>query len=140
MASGLYKLGGLDVYTTYGWIIEEGSNPILQQRKAKPRFSNDWPEHNGKEYDLSAPKFEDRIFNIKGTILASNESDFHTKYNALFTALNVSGTVTLQSLELNKTVNVIYLDMTSLDRLTPIKNNNRILVRFTLSLQEVQDV
>lgn len=137
--TGFYKLNGSDIYTSFGMIISEGSNPILQQRKVKDRFTNDWPEENGLEYDLTAaPKFHDRVFRIQAAIVASSESDFNTKYNALFTALNVAGTVSLESLELSRTVHVMYSDMPSIDRLTRIKMASKIVVKFELELKEVQ--
>jgi hypothetical protein len=137
--TGKYKLGGLDIYSTYRMVIQEGSNPILQFRKPKPRFTNDWKEENGLEYDLTeTPKYEDRVFRIQAVIMADSEADFNTRYNALYSALNVAGTVTLESLELSKTVNVIYSDMPDLDRLTRMKHGGKVVVKFTLELKEVQ--
>lgn len=110
-------------------------------RKRKEPYSNDWPEINGKEYDLSdTPKYEDRIINLKGNIYAVSETDFHTKYNALKAAFNVTGTVVLSCNELGSAynVNVFYLDSPQPKRLTGIKNANPVVVEIELKLQEVQ--
>lgn len=137
--TGFYKLNGSDIYSAFGMVISEGSNPILQQRKVKDRFFNDWPEENGLEYDLTAvPKFHDRTFRIKAAIIANSEADFNTKYNALFTALTVAGAVSFESLELSKTVYVMYSDMPLVERLTRIKMASKIVVKFELELKEVQ--
>ncbi|MDP3561749.1 MAG: hypothetical protein Q8R83_06200 [Legionellaceae bacterium] len=137
--TGKYKIASQDIYTAFRMVIQEGSNPILQFRKPKPRFTNNWKEEDGLEYDLTeTPKYEDRTFLIRSVIIADSEADFNTRYNALYTALNVAGTVILESLELSKTVRVIYSDMPSLDRLTRMKHGGKVVVRFDLELKEVQ--
>lgn len=137
--TGWYKLASQDVYTAFRMVIQEGSNPILQFRKPKPRFTNNWKEEDGLEYDLTeTPKYEDRTFRIKALIIADSEADFNSRYNALYAALNVAGTITLESLELSKTVRVIYGDMPSIERLTRIKHGGKVIVRFDLELKEVQ--
>ena len=140
MATNLYKLGGLDMYTTYGYVPMSGSNPILQFRKRKEPFSNNWPEENGLEYDLTeVPKYEDRTFNISGWIIAVSKADFYTKYNALFDALNVPGTLTLESIELEKTVEIMYMEMSGIDRLTRMNViSGKVVVKIDLVLKEVQ--
>ncbi|WP_131535454.1 hypothetical protein [Pedobacter nototheniae] len=139
-ANNLYKLNGLDVYTTYGFAVSSGRDGFVKRRKAKPRFKNSWPELNGDEYDLTEPiRFEDRTFNLKGYIMASSLNEFKAKEQALFDALNVPGVVPLTNVKLNITVNVIYQDMASAEILTKIPNGNgKMGIAIELVLQEVQ--
>lgn len=139
-AANLYKINGVDLYTSYGFAVSAGRDSFIKRRKTKPRFKNSWPELDGDEYDLTEPlKFEDRTFNLKGYIIANSLAEFEAKEQALFNALNVPGVVTLTNVSLNRTVNVIYDDMNNAQILTKIpKGQGKMGVYIELVLQEVQ--
>jgi len=140
--TGLYFLGGLDMYTTYGFVPSPGcSDDILKPRKRKEPYSNDWPDEQGKEYDVSgAVKYDDRQIRLSGHLICSNESDYWSKYNALIAAFNATGTLVLKCNEFaaNRDVKVFYLDTPTLTRLTRVKGGDKVVVKIELLLQEYQ--
>ena len=139
-----YKLNNVDMYTAYGFFGKDGaSNPLLTPRKRKPIYSNNWAERNGAEWDLDAPvKYEDRQFDLNGYIVATSESDFHTKFNALKAVFANTGYNTLKCNELGSAydVKVFLLSAKEVNRYTRLKNTNKIIVEITLELPEGQDV
>lgn len=80
-----YFLNGKDMFLEYGFIPSNGClDSLMQERETKERYSNDWPEHNGKELDLLAPVvFKERQFKLTGTIKANNYADYAVKIEAL---------------------------------------------------------
>lgn len=140
--TGLYTIDGTDMYTAYGFIPLKGcSDDILRPRKAKDRYSNDWAEENGMDWDLSSPvKYEDREITLKGIIVASSESDFWTKWSALKTKFTNSGTFTLVCNEFgsNATVKAFYKDTPKCERYTKIKNTDKVVVEVEILIQESQ--
>ena len=140
---GLYTLNTTDMFTAYGFVPKPGaSNPLLTPRKRKPVYSNNWAERNGAEWDLDAPvKYEDRQFDLNGYIVATSESDFHTKFNALKAVFANTGYNTLKCNELGSAydVKVFLLGAKEVNRYTRLKNTDKILVEISLELQEIQD-
>ncbi|QNK63945.1 hypothetical protein H7F33_05485 [Pedobacter sp. PAMC26386] len=138
MKSNKYKIDNTDLYTTCRFMVETGWVMFLTWASRKEPFSNDWAEQNGKEYDLAAaPKFNDRVFKLKGVIEAISLADFWAKYDALFALMNKPGTLNLNVVELGKTFKVFYRDMTVLSIPTSF-SGNQIIVQIEIQLQEVQ--
>lgn len=92
-----YFLNGIDMYLAYGFIPSDGClDSLMQEREAKERYSHDWPEENGKEFDLLAPVvFKERKFEFKGYIQALNYADYVAKKEALKAVL-YSGVVEVE--------------------------------------------
>ena len=131
---GQYLLNGKDLYTEYGIIISAGKSDLLQYPSTKERFSNDWPDQNGKEYDLNAPVyFEDPKITLKGVMFASNESEFKTKRYNLFLELKKIGLSILRSIDLSKDFNVLYEESAQGNRNVIVKGTS--LKAWELSLQ-----
>lgn len=84
-----YFLNGKDMFLNYGFVPSNGSmDSLMERNEPKERYSHDWPEENGKEYDLINPvKLKERQFNIIGTIKADNYADYTAKMDALETEL-----------------------------------------------------
>lgn len=140
IAENQWYLDGKDLFPEYGVVISEGADDLLQPPVRKEPYSNDWAEHNGKEYDLSeTPKFQDRAFTLKGYIIATGESDFWAKFNALKSALNTAGTKLLHCVEINTSVHVFLTKINNLKRYTRLKNSTKIAVEFEMCFQEVME-
>ena len=138
IAVGRYFLDGIDMFTTYGFIPEDGSEQFLQYPERKQPLSYNWKERNGTEYDLvSTPTYEDRSFKLKGWITGINEADFWNKFNALWAVLNTTGYRTLSITDLNKNFQLFYKRNPSLTKKTPIKQSGRVIIAIELEFTEV---
>ena len=63
---GLFYIDGIDAFTRYGVMIEEGGyNGVLSYPSLKePEQSNNWLEEDGIEVDLSDPKLNTKELDI----------------------------------------------------------------------------
>lgn len=135
-----YKINGTtDLFTIAGFLPDKDAyKTFLQERTPKEPYSYDWPERNGKQYDLtSSIKFNDRVFKLKGYIKASSKADYQTKLAALKTAIYPTGrTYTITSVVANVTVTVFTKAITP----EPVGrfSGTLVFVQVELELQEVQ--
>ena len=61
-----FYIDGLDAYTEWGVFVHEGGyNGLVQWPALKTPESNDWPESDGIEVDLTDPKLDTRTFSIQ---------------------------------------------------------------------------
>lgn len=138
---GQYLLDGKDLYLEYGFIVSKGKSDLLQYPKAKERFYNDWPDENGKEWDLDAPiVFEDPIVNLTGYLLATHEESFLVKRYRLFTELRKPGTRELTCIDISEAFKVFYLSSSSSIITRAIKGSDLIAWPLGLELQTVDFV
>lgn len=132
---GLYKINGLDAYTTYGLVFGPGVyNELLKLPKRKEGYAYSWPDENGTERDVSQVYYESRVLNLPITILASSESQFYSRYYALTQFLLTSGYFDFDVVQMNRRFKLLYQDMTNFDKLTQIKGSTDIGCEFTLQL------
>lgn len=139
MLTNKYYLAAVDMYTGYGFIPDQDCHQtFLQKREVKERFSNDWPEKNGKEYDLISPlKFDDRLFKMTGFIEGTTLVNANTKVNNLETAMSTAGTKNLQIISLALNFAVFYLKI-DVQNQTPLKFNSKTYLKVSIYFQEVQ--
>ena len=63
---GRFNIDGIDAYERFGiFIADTGLVGLLQYPALKKVDSNDWPEEDGEEFDLSAPALETKTLQIK---------------------------------------------------------------------------
>ena len=137
------------MYTTYGFIPKRGTtDDFLKKPDFKERYSNDWPDEDGVEFDLlSTPKKKAREFDLVGYILADSASQFWTRYNALYDVFDTAGTQIIRVGEFSNDtehaagINVFLKAMPKPKRLTRLKNNSGVIAaEITLQLQEAQTI
>ncbi len=64
--TGQFYIDGKDAYGEFGIFIAEGGyNELLSYAPLKMVESNDWPEEDGQEFDLSAPALDTRELVLK---------------------------------------------------------------------------
>lgn len=64
--TGRFYIDGKDAYSEFGIFITEGGyNELLSYAPLKAVESNDWPEEDGQEFDLSAPALDTRELVLK---------------------------------------------------------------------------
>ena len=63
---GQFNIDGIDAYERFGiFIADTGLVGLLQYPALKKVDSNDWPEEDGEEFDLSTPALETKTLQIK---------------------------------------------------------------------------
>ena len=63
---GRFSIDGIDAYEQFGiFIADTGLVGLLQYPALKKVDSNDWPEEDGEEFDLSQPALDTKTFQIK---------------------------------------------------------------------------
>ena len=62
---GRLYIDGTDAFDEYGVFVEQyGYKALIQLPPFKNIDSTEWPEHDGEEYDLSAPVLDTKTFAI----------------------------------------------------------------------------
>jgi len=119
---GKWYLNGSDLYTVYGAAIMKGSyNDLLLPPMPRKRLEYEYTDYDGVLVDMTSPlTFSAKRFKMSFALKASSDTQFWTRYNALFAALAVPGSVTLQITDLNKTFTLIYEGTSKVDKLTKI--------------------
>ncbi len=122
--TGDLLIDDIDVYTSFGvFIVDGGYKDIVQFAELKETESNDWPEEDGIEVDLSAPVLKARDVKID---FACNDND----YIGAFMALLQDGSAhEFQFVEIDKTY-TLRLDSQS------SKSSLRNLEKFSLKFIE----
>lgn len=64
--TGRFYIDGIDAYAEFGvFVADAGIVNLLQYPPLKKVDSNDWPEEDGEEFDLSAPALDTKTFQVK---------------------------------------------------------------------------
>lgn len=64
--TGRFYIDGIDAYAEFGvFVADTGLVNLLQYPPLKKVDSNDWPEEDGEEFDLSAPVLDTKTFQVK---------------------------------------------------------------------------
>ncbi|CAM1341724.1 hypothetical protein [Tenacibaculum aestuarii] len=125
-----------NLYTDFGLVIQTGTADLLAFPERKKTLENDWREHNGKEYDLSLPRFKDKEINLKCAMMADTDVDFWTNYEALFLELSKPDWQNLFVADHGKTYTVFYLKTSNWRKKSKrLKDVDKVFVQFTLILQ-----
>ena len=83
---GKFYIDGIDAYKQFGvFISDAGLVSLLQYPPLKKLDSNDWPEEDGEEFDLSEPVLDTKTVQMK---FASHKSN---RFNAFVSALSGTG-------------------------------------------------
>ena len=131
--TGAVTIDTIDIWTTYGAFLLQGSyDGLMRPPKRKASLSNNWPEQNGLEIDLAAPKYESKEADLSFILSASGEAEWWTRYDAFFTLLKLPGERSLFVKELDKTFLVYYIEVASYEQLTTIKSVSKVVARFTV--------
>ena len=134
--TNLWKINGVDIYSTYGAAILRGSYvDLLTPPTPKKRLEHDYIDQNGVAVDTTSTlTYEAKRFNIKIALKASSATEFWSRYNALFAVLAVPGTFTLWIADLNKTYTLLYEGCSKVEKLTRITGSTFVYATFELKL------
>jgi hypothetical protein len=131
-ATGLYLMDSLDMWTTYGVFVEKGHDQFLMLPERKESITYSWPDQDGIDIDTATPRFKEREVTLNCSIIANNEADFWSKYDALKVALTAPGTRNLYVNELGKDFDVIYMKCPSFTKYTRLKTVSKIAAKFQI--------
>lgn len=138
--SGRYYIDGMDLWTVFSIIVEDGSSGFLQYAPKKESITHDWQDSHGLDVDLSQYFFEARDIPLRCAILADGEEDFWTKYQAFIQLLMQPGTRRITVGEFGeRSFNVFYRECNGWDRFTRIKDKlvgERVACKFTIIFTE----
>ncbi|WP_172917180.1 hypothetical protein [Capnocytophaga canis] len=129
------KLNNRNLYTDFGLIIQTGTAELLNFPERKESLSNDWREENGKEYDLSLPRFKDKEVTLTCAFMADNDELFWENYNAFFAELTQAQWQQLYIADHSRTYEVFYQKMENAKKGNKrLKNVEKVFVKFDLTL------
>ncbi|GHT16300.1 hypothetical protein AGMMS4956_18380 [Bacteroidia bacterium] len=137
MKSGQYYLDGQDLWDTYGVMLERGSTgDLLALPNPKPTLAHEWEDEDGEDVLSTPVKVQARDVTVKCLIVAAGESDFWNKYNGFYDKMR-EGAVRWFVSEFNKPYDLLLKSFGKPTRYTRIKNTNKIIVRFDMTLREL---
>ena len=125
-----------NLLTEFGCVIQTGTAELLSFPERKEVNTQDWREENGSEYDLQLPVFKDKEVTLSFAIKADDDTDFWTKYNALFDELKKADWQDLYIYDHSKTYQVYYKKTGNWKKSTKrLKDVDVVFVKFSLTLQ-----
>ncbi len=131
-------LNGVNLLSGFGLIIQTGAAALLEYPERKESVKYDWPEENGVQYDLAAPRFKDKEITLRCAILKDTHVQFWAAYNALYLQLSKPGAQQLYIDDHGKTYSVFYKKSGNFNiRLKRLKNVSKVFVKFDLTLQVI---
>lgn len=143
---GLWRIDGIDLWTTYGIILEEGSADFLKYPPKKQSTEHDWGDSDGIDVDL------DRIFTSKRegvlrfAIFANSTQEYFDRNDAFFTLWKQPGLRRLEIASHNdRSYYVYYQETTTYEQVGRLKPGNpleeyEIAHRFSVVVVEPEPV
>jgi len=138
--SGYFFIDGIDLFTTFGMIIEEGSADFLKYPPKKAGIEHDWMDANGREVDLSRIFFDQREGVLNMAIFATTEDEFWTRHNQFISQMIQPGThrLTLKS-HGERSYYIYYKECNNYKKGKPLTGNgeaNLVAYRFSIVVVE----
>lgn len=131
----MYKFNTNNALTVYGIEFLPGTyNELMKLPKRKAGLVQEWANENGTERYLAQPYYETIVYNLPILMMAKNETEFWSRYNAFTTFLITSGLFNFDVADMKRRFRLSYSDMTRVDKLTQIKGSTNIGCGFTLQL------
>lgn len=119
----------LGLYFKKGGLYQE----LLKLPKPKERFSYDWKDENGKEYDTITPTvYESLQYNIPCYLVADNIDDLQAKRAAILELISAPEGFSFYSNTLGRGYYLRYIDSPSFRTLNPIWSNGKLYCEFSL--------
>lgn len=138
--SGRWYIDGIDLYTTFSMVMEEGSADFLKHPPKKQSIEHDWQDSHGIDVDLSRMFFQKREGVLRMCIIATSEADFWLKNDAFISLLMQPGLRRLEMLSHNnRSYFIYYQEVNNYSQLAPVTGaggNYQIVHRFSLVVVE----
>lgn len=139
--SGWWYLDGMDIWNTFNIAINEGLANFIPLTRRKESITNNWPDQNGIDVDVSKHFFSERTVTLTCLVLTETENEFWQKRDAFIQQLAKPGlrrlTVTAHQ---SRSYFVIFQEVSNYQQVKTLKNipDNMIAHTFTITLLEPQ--
>lgn len=138
--NGLWFFDGIDIYLTFGVVIESGSADWLKPAPRKASIEHDWKDSNGKEIDTERFFFESREGTLNMAMIANTEEEFLQKLEYFISHLTQPGKrrFSLKSHGENSYY-IIYKETNNFTALKPLKGSDldgKVVYRFSMAFIE----
>lgn len=141
--SGYWYLDGMDIWNTFAIGIKEGLAGFIPLTKRKESITNNWPDQNGIDVDVSRHFFSERTVTLTCWIFTESENEFWQKREAFIQQLAKPGlrrlTVTAHQ---SRSYSVIFQEVGGYSQVKTktLKNlpDNMIVHEFSITLLEPQ--
>lgn len=127
--NGLWRIDGIDLWSTYGIVLLEGSADFLKYPPKKQSIEHDWGDSDGIDVDL------DRIFTSKREgilqffIFANSTQDYFDKNDAFFQLWKKPGKRRIEiAAHNNRSYYIYYQETTSYEQVLNLKPGNPLSV------------
>lgn len=134
--AGTYQIDGIDLWTTFGIFVEDGSDGFLKFPPSKEKYTHDWLDANGIDTDLSKVYTGQKEIIIRFCIVVQTEAEFWNNREAFFALLTQPMTRRIYVKEFNRSFFVYYEECTDFTRYTRILETNLIGCKFTVKFKE----
>ena len=133
----LWKINGIDTYSTYGVGIKRGSyNEIMSPPTPRKRLEHEYTDQNGVDVDTTSPlTYEPRRFNIKVIIAAVDYTAFWTQYNAFIAAIATPSSFSLWVKDIGVTTHLLYEGAKCIDKTRSLRYG-KVIVSYEISVLE----
>lgn len=129
------RLNGRLLFDEFGLVIQTGTEGLLLFPERKFGHVNDWREEDGKEYDMSLVRFQEKEVTLNCAIMASDDVEFWTYYNDFFSELIKEGYQTLSIHDHSYIYLVAYKKTSQFVKTSKrLKNVDYVFVKFRLTL------
>ena len=129
-------LNSLDLKTNYGLVILTGTERLLEYPERKEPLQTDFLDQNGTDYYLNTVYLKDKEVLLTCAILADDDTEFWTFYNAFFAAITAPGTHELFIDDHSQSYEVFYKKTANFKKgLKRLKNVEKVFVKFDITLQ-----
>lgn len=109
---------------------------LLKLPKPKERYSYDWMDEHGKEYDTISPTvYESLRYEIPCYLVASDVDDLQAKRTAVLELISAPEGFNFYSNTLGRGFKLRYIDSPSFRTLNPVWSKGRLYCEFTLVLE-----
>lgn len=120
--NGLWRIDGIDLWSTYGIVLEEGSADFLKYAPKKESITHDWKDSHGIDVDLSRIFLGPKEGVLNFAILAKTTQEYFDKHDAFINLWIKSGTRRLEIASHNdRSYFIYYKETNNYNQLAPLK-------------------
>lgn len=139
--AGVFYIDGMDLWTVFGMVVEDGTDDFLKYAAKKESITHDWSDSHGIDVDLTQVFLKEREISLRICFIAENEVDFGIKYNAFIAQMILAGPRRLEPKGIgDKQFFCYYKECTNFTRYTkPIPGSSFVGVKFTVTFVDVNE-
>lgn len=132
-----YYINGKDLFLIFGIYILRGStDDFLRYPDKKDSIEHDWQDSNGLDVDLSRVFLKSKQIDLKCLLVTDFSDDFWRKYDRFLAELTTPGLKRFTVSEFERDFFIYYKACSTPKRYTRIKETDKIIYEFTLSVIE----